>query len=310
MNFDLDLLSKAKYWSTLSLVIVIIGWVILATPLVATDLKDSSWPWLNLGIDFQGGSKITVPFEEEVSTAEIRDFLSTNEGLSELSDSQIQSETGSNIAYINTKVDVGGNEALINDLRNSLSTEFAVSENEISVNSVGEQISREFQVKAMQAIGIALLVILIYISWRFRLRYAVGAVAAVIHDVTIALAVFALFGIEINLPTIGAFLTIVGYSLNDTIVYFDRMRENTGKRAARSMTTFELINQSINQSLSRTLSTSTTTFIPVIALVVFGGPVLKAFSLALLIGVLVGTYSSIYVASPIVYLWDRYLASE
>lgn len=310
MNFDLDLLSKAKYWSTLSLIIVIIGWVILATPLVATDLKDSSWPWLNLGIDFQGGSKITVPFEEEVSTAEIRDFLSTNEGLSELSDSQIQSETGSNIAYINTKVDVGGNEALINDLRNSLSTEFAVGENQISVNSVGEQISREFQVKAMQAIGIALLVILIYISWRFRLRYAVGAVAAVIHDVTIALAVFALFGIEINLPTIGAFLTIVGYSLNDTIVYFDRMRENTGKRAARSMTTFELINQSINQSLSRTLSTSTTTFIPVIALVVFGGPVLKAFSLALLIGVLVGTYSSIYVASPIVYLWDRYLASE
>ncbi|MBS3766019.1 protein translocase subunit SecF [Candidatus Bipolaricaulota bacterium] len=310
MNFDLDLLSKAKYWSTLSLIVVIVGWVILATPLVATDLKDSSWPWLNLGIDFQGGSKITIPFEEEVSTARIRDFLSTTEGLDELSDSQIQSETGSPIAYINTKVDVGGNEALINDLRNSLSTEFAVDENEISVNSVGEQISREFQVKAMQAIGIALLVILIYISWRFRLRYAVGAVAAVIHDVTIALAVFALFGIEINLPTIGAFLTIVGYSLNDTIVYFDRMRENTGKRAARSMSTFELINQSINQSLSRTLSTSTTTFIPVIALVVFGGPVLKAFSLALLIGVLVGTYSSIYVASPIVYLWDRYLASE
>ena len=310
MNFDLDLLSKAKYWSVLSLIVVIVGWVILATPLVAPGLKDSSWPWLNLGIDFQGGSKITVPFQEEVTTADMRKFLSSTEGLGDLSDSQIQSATGSNIIYMNTKLDVGGNEVLINDLRSSLSENFQVSENQISINSVGEQISQEFQVKAMQAIGIALLVILLYISWRFRLRYAVGAVAAVIHDVTIALALFAVLGVEINLPTIGAFLTIVGYSLNDTIVYFDRMRENTGKRASRSMSTFQLINKSINQSLSRTLSTSTTTFIPVIALVLFGGPVLKAFSLALLVGVIVGTYSSIYVASPIVYLWDKYLASE
>lgn len=310
MNFDLDLLSKAKYWSVLSLIVVIVGWVILATPLVAPGLKDSNWPWLNLGIDFQGGSKITVPFQEEVTTAEMRNFLNSTEGIGDLSDSGIQSATGSNTVYINTKLDVGGNEVLISDLRSSLSENFQVSENQISINSVGEQISQEFQVKAMQAIGIALLVILLYISWRFRLRYAVGAVAAVVHDVTIALALFAILGVEINLPTIGAFLTIVGYSLNDTIVYFDRMRENTGKRAARSMTTFQLINKSINQSLSRTLSTSTTTFIPVIALVIFGGPVLKAFSLALLIGVIVGTYSSIYVASPIVYIWDKYLASE
>jgi len=310
MKFDLDLLSKAKYWSTLSVIVVLIGWVILATPLVSPGLKDSSWPWLNLGIDFQGGTKITVPFEEEVNTARIREFLASTEGLSELSDSKLQSEANSNTIYIDTKADVGGNEVLLNDLRESLAESFDVSEEEISINSVGQQISQEFQVKAMQAIGLALLVILLYISWRFRLRYAVGAVAAVIHDVTIALAVFAIFGIEINLPTIGAFLTIVGYSLNDTIVYFDRIRENSGKRAARSESTFSLINKSINQSLSRTLSTSTTTFIPVIALVLFGGPVLKAFSLALLIGVIVGTYSSIYVAAPIVYAWDKYLSSE
>jgi len=286
------------------------GWIILATPLVSPGLKDSSWPWLNLGIDFQGGTKITVPFEEDVTTARIRNFLSSEEGLSELSDSKLQSEANSNTIYIDTKAAVGSNEVLLNDLRNALAENFEVAENEISINSVGQQISQEFQVKAMQAIGLALLVILLYISWRFRLRYAVGAVAAVIHDVTIALAVFAIFGIEINLPTIGAFLTIVGYSLNDTIVYFDRIRENSGKRAARSESTFSLINKSINQSLSRTLSTSTTTFIPVIALVLFGGPVLKAFSLALLIGVIVGTYSSIYVAAPIVYTWDKYLASE
>ncbi|MFB6290607.1 MAG: protein translocase subunit SecF [Candidatus Bipolaricaulia bacterium] len=310
MNFDLDLLSKAKYWSTLSVIVVIIGWIILATPLVNSGLRDSSWPWLNLGIDFQGGTKITVPFQEEVSIARIRKFLASTEGLSELRDSQLQSAGKSNTIYIDTKADVGSNEVLVNKLRESLANSFKVQEEEISLNSVGQQISREFQVKALQAIGLALLVILLYISWRFRLRYAVGAVAAVIHDVTIALAVFAIFGIEINLPTIGAFLTIVGYSLNDTIVYFDRIRENSSKRAARSESTFSLINKSINQSLSRTLSTSTTTFIPVIALVLFGGPVLKAFSLALLIGVIVGTYSSIYVAAPIVYGWDKYLASE
>ncbi len=310
MNFDLDLLSKAKYWSTLSIIVVLAGWVILATPLISPGLKDSSWPWLNLGIDFQGGTKISVPFNEEVSVSQVRSFLASTEGLSRLSDSKLQSAAGENIIYINTKADVGGDEVLLSDLRESLAEEFGVTEAEISINSVGQQISQEFQVKAMQAIGLALLVILLYISWRFRLRYAVGAVAAVIHDVTIALAIFAVFGIEINLPTIGAFLTIVGYSLNDTIVYFDRMRENSGKRAARSESTFSLINKSINQSLSRTLSTSTTTFIPVIALVLFGGPVLKAFSLALLIGVIVGTYSSIYVASPIVYTWDKYLSSE
>ncbi|MBS3786560.1 protein translocase subunit SecF [Candidatus Bipolaricaulota bacterium] len=392
MKFDLDLLSKAKYWSTLSIIIVLIGWVILATPLVKPGLKDSNWPWLNLGIDFQGGAQLTIPFEENVSTAEVRNLIAQPDKYPDLAGSKIQSEIKSNSISIvtNEKLDSSVKNALesvisgedniavadrgmsledqgegsklivpfsgnvtISQFRDLLSNEsrldtllsgefssevtantisisskggippdqvanlmdelndkYGVIEEEKEVNSVGQQISREFQIKAMQAIGLALLVILLYISWRFRLRYAVGAVAAVIHDVTIALAIFALFGIEINLPTIGAFLTIVGYSLNDTIVYFDRIRENSGKRAARSESTFSLINKSINQSLSRTLSTSTTTFIPVIALVLFGGPVLKAFSLALLIGVLVGTYSSIYVASPLVYAWDKYLASE
>jgi len=311
MNFDFDLLGKAKYWSTLSVIVVIIGWVILATPLGFSGLRDSNWPWLNLGIDFQGGAQLTIPFEENVSTAEIRDLLSDSDKYPGLSGSKIQREMNSNNITISVSEDIAQDTNLTKKLKSDLVERgFEIEGGEIGFEEVGQQISREFQNKALQAIGLALLVILIYISWRFRLRYAVGAVTAVIHDVTIALAIFALFGIEINLPTIGAFLTIVGYSLNDTIVYFDRMRENSEKKAARTMTTFALINKSINQSLSRTLSTSTTTFIPVIALVLFGGPVLKAFSLALLIGVIVGTYSSIYVASPVVYLWDRYLASE
>ena len=148
----------------------------------------------------------------------------------------------------------------------------------------------------------AIVAILIYISWRFRLRYAIGAVAAILHDVIIALGVFAIFQVEVNLATIAAFLTIVGYSLNDTIVIYDRIRENLKVERRRSI--FEIINHSVNQSLSRTLNTSITTFIPVIILFLFGGSVLRGFSLALLIGVIVGTYSSMYIANPILYAWS------
>jgi preprotein translocase subunit SecF len=128
-------------------------------------------------------------------------------------------------------------------------------------------------------------------------------VAAILHDVIIALGLFAIFQVEINLATIAAFLTIVGYSLNDTIVIYDRIRENLKVERRRSI--FEIINHSVNQSLSRTLNTSITTFIPVIILFVFGGSVLRGFSLALLIGVIVGTYSSMYIANPILYAWTK-----
>src|SRR6056297_554694 len=301
MSYDFDLLGKAKYFSVGSLIAVIVGAVLIVVL------------GMNLGIDFKGGTKFEVLFNEDVTTTGIRSFLANSKQLSALSGSKIQNIQGSqggNKISIATKLDVSGDSDLLDQLERELTQKFDVSQGSISRKSVGGKISQELQTKGWQAIGLALLVILIYISWRFRLRYAVGAVAAVVHDVVIAMALFAIFRVEINLPTIGAFLTIVGYSLNDTIVYFDRIRENSSKRIARKASTFALINKSINQSLSRTISTSTTTFIPVIALVAFGGPVLRAFSLALLIGVIVGTYSSIYVASPIVYLWDKYLARE
>lgn len=161
--------------------------------------------------------------------------------------------------------------------------------------------SRELATKGWQAVLLAIVVILVYISWRFRLRYAVGAVVAILHDVIIALGVFAIFRIEVNLPTIAALLTIVGYSLNDTIVIYDRIRENL--QIDKKGRIFDIINRSVNQSLSRTLNTSFTTFVPVIILFLLGGSVLRGFSLALLIGVIVGTYSSMYVANPILYAW-------
>ena len=154
------------------------------------------------------------------------------------------------------------------------------------------------------AITSALLLILIYITIRFELKYALGAIAALAHDVLITLGVFSIFGYEVSLAVIAAFLTIVGYSLNDTIVIFDRVRENI--RILKKANLKSIINQSINDSLSRTIITSLTTFFVVLILFIFGGEVIHTFSFAMIIGVIVGTYSSIFVASPIaIYIESR-----
>lgn len=142
---------------------------------------------------------------------------------------------------------------------------------------------------------------LIYISWRFRLRYAVGAIVAVIHDVTITTGVIALFHLEFNMEAIAGLLTVLGYSMNDTIIIFDRVRENLAIDRKSSM--FDIINRSINQSLTRTLNTAGATFVPVLILLVLGGPVLRGLSVALLMSVTVGTYSTLYIANPILYWW-------
>ncbi|RLE37482.1 protein translocase subunit SecF, partial [Candidatus Acetothermia bacterium] len=254
---------------------------------------------LNPGIDFSGGTEFTVKFGEPVTTAEVRSALAEISAPIDLSKSVIQNVAGKNTMVITTQLDVEANQSTIKAIEDTLRSKFKVED--VSRYSVGKQVSRELAQKGWQAVLLALVVILIYVSWRFRLRYAVGAVAALIHDVSIALGVFALFHIEVNLATIGAFLTIVGYSLNDTIVIFDRIRENL--KIDRKASIFDIINKSVNQSLSRTLNTSFTTFIPVFIMFLFGGSVLRGFALALLIGVVVGTYSSMYIANPIVYAW-------
>ena len=213
--------------------------------------------------------------------------------------------TGADRAVITTQLDIRNDQATIDRVERALTAAFPIVEpaaSNISRVAISQQVSRELTQKGWQAILLAILIILVYVSWRFRLRYAIGAIVAIIHDVVIALGVFALFHIEINIPSIAAFLTIIGYSLNDTIVIFDRIRENLKLDSRASIR--EIINRSVTQSLSRTLNTSFTTFIPVIILFLFGGSVLRGFSVALLIGVIVGTYSSMYVANPILYAWS------
>jgi preprotein translocase subunit SecF len=297
MEFNIDFLKARKIWGSLSLALVILGALLLV------------FVGLNPGIDFTGGTQLRIQFEKDVSTGQIRDTLAkiSLPGL-DLSKSTIQEFRDLKNVYTIIMKATGEEEVnlVISGLDNQLEGDMEVLSREV----IGSQISQELAKKGWQAILIALLVILIYITLRFQFKYAIGAVAALVHDVTVALAVFAIFKIEINLPVIAAFLTIIGYSLNDTIVIFDRVRENASSKLMRKTSFYDIINKSINQSLSRTINTSLTTFIPVVILFIFGGSVLKAFSLALLIGVIVGTYSSIYVANPIAYLLTKMTSSE
>jgi len=178
----------------------------------------------------------------------------------------------------------------------------------VNSESVGPQVGQDLRRQTTQAIVWALVGMLAYISYRFEFKFGVAAVIALVHDVTIALGAFSLTGREFNLPVVAAFLTIVGYSLNDTVVVFDRIRENS--TALRRESLFDRINTSLNQTLSRTLLTSTTTLIVVLSLFFYGGPVINDFSFALLVGVVVGTYSSLFVASPIVYMWQQREATK
>lgn len=180
----------------------------------------------------------------------------------------------------------------------------AVSES-VNVTEVGPSVGRDLQWSALWSVLSSIAILLIYISWRFEFRFAIGAIAALVHDVLITLGLFAVLSKEINLPTVAAFLTIIGYSLNDTIVVFDRIRENG--ISLRGTEYVEVLNRSINQSLSRTVITSLTTLfvVAVIFALSSAGEEINTFALALIVGVLIGTYSSVFIASPILYLWQR-----
>jgi len=288
----LDFLGKAKFLVPLSLCLVLISAVLLLPGVRG----------LKMGIDFTGGTEFTVKFAERVDSAAIRNVLGTvDAGRLDLRTSKVQS-AGPNTFTITTQLlNVETDQEVINRIDAALKAAFPKVE--VNRELIGQQISKELAQKGLLAILIAMAAMLIYISWRFRFRYAVAAILELVHDVTIALGVFALFGLEFNLETIAAFLTLVGYSLNDTIVVFDRIRENL--RLDQKRTLFDTINLSINQSLTRTINTSATTLLPIVVLLFLGGSVLRGFSVAMLVGIIAGTYSSWYIGTPILYWWAR-----
>lgn len=250
------------------------------------------------GIDFAGGTLIQLRFEKPVTTEQIRSALgSVVEG------SPLVQSFGEEDEYI-IQLEQSSEEleGLSRRVREALAMALGDEGIEVRrVEMVGPKVGKDLREKGLLAVLFSMGAILLYIWWRFELRFGVAAIAATFHDVIITIGAFSLFNKQFDLTTLAALLTIVGYSLNDTIVVFDRIRENI-KKAGGKGSLREIINASVNQTLSRTILTSGTTLLVVAALFVFGGGVIHDFAFALLVGILVGTYSSIYVASPLV-LW-------
>ncbi len=247
---------------------------------------------LNLGIDFTGGNVVQVEFTQPTAIEDIRQVLtSVGQG-----GSVIQSYSDRGVII---RISANEEEARRQTVE-SLRSKFPGMQ-VIRLEKVGPVVGEELRQEAFIALILALAGILAYITVRFQFRFAVVSVAALLHDAVITLGIFSLTGMEISSSFIAAILTIVGYSLNDTIVVLDRVRENW--KNLRGTGIVDLLNSSINQTLSRTINTSVTTLLPVVALYLWGGEVLRSFSFALLVGILVGTYSSIYVASGLLAEW-------
>ncbi|MFC1619388.1 protein translocase subunit SecF [Candidatus Neomarinimicrobiota bacterium] len=277
-NVNLDFLGKRKIAAIAS------GAVILAG-LFSLVVKGGP----ALSIDFTGGTLAQLKFTSAVDVGTVREYLQ-DYGFSRPTIQQFGAEDE---ILIRVPVEETSEE-FTRRLRDALpGLEFEIRR----LETVGPKIGGELRGKAIQSVLFALLGILIYISLRFDRYYALGAVAALAHDVLITLGVFSLLNLELDLAIVAAFMTIVGYSLNDTIVVFDRIRENV--KIFRKTDFFTTVNSSINETLSRTIITSFTTFMVVLILYLIGGEMIKYFAFALIVGVLVGTYSSIYVASPL-----------
>ena len=298
---NIDFMSRTFIASCISAVLILVGAVSLIT---------NGGP--KLSIDFKGGTLVAVNFTKPVDINEIRSSLSSvlidgqnfdfsKEEIKHFGD---ESNVAIRIASIENEPPRFANRvseslaSIYPDLLPSEKSDFI-----LSIDKVGPKVGAELSSDAVLAILYALGFILIYISIRFEFKYAIGAIAALTHDVLITLGVFSILGYEISLAVIAAFLTIVGYSLNDTIVIFDRVRENVKSLKGSSMES--VINQSINDSLSRTIVTSLTTFLVVLILFLVGREVIHTFSFAMIVGVVIGTYSSIFVASPIVIKMDK-----
>ncbi len=280
----IDFMGASRKFGLLSLVLVLLSWGLLFTK------------GFNYGIDFAGGTLIQVKYKGKAPIAKVREALKVNPTYAAASVTYFGSEDEIVIRTKSSSKAVGKDVG--DEVRSLLkgTGEFEVRR----VDMVGPKIGDELRTKGLMAMALAIAGILIYVSFRFEWRFAVASVLALVHDVSIASGAIALFGIEVNLDTLAAILTLLGYSLNDTIIVFDRIRE--GIRTIKAPDLAAIINESITRTLSRTFLTSLTTFFVVLTLYLLGGEIINSFSFTLLVGVVVGTYSSIFIASPIL-MW-------
>ncbi len=265
---------------------------VLSVTLVIVSLIFLVFKGLNFGIDFKGGTLIELRASDpKINVSSLRDTMSQM-NLGDISVKNFGNETDFLIKFENSN-----NKNVIEEIRSNLDKSFGNNFNFRRVENVGPKVSAELLRSGVIAISVALALMLIYIWIRFEWQFSLGAILALFHDVIVTLGLFSLLGLEINLSIIAAVLTIVGYSMNDTVVIFDRVRENLRKYS--DIKIFELTNISINETLSRTLITSITTLLALLSIFLFGGEILKGFSLAMIFGVIFGTYSSIYIANTV-----------
>ena len=288
-NTSWNFFSRSKIWIGISIILVVLS---LISFLVQS---------LNFGIDFRGGTSIRTESSEPVNVATYRKALSSLD-LGDITISEVfdpSFEADQNVAMIRIQAQPGQEAATSILVENSLQNLKGVSEDIkfVSVESVGPKVSGELIRTAIIAVILAISAVLFYIWIRFEWQFAVGAISALIHDVILTIGIFSLLQIKFDLAIIAAILTIVGYSLNDTVVVFDRVRENLRKFKKRSL--IEVMNLSINETMSRTVMTSVTTLLALVSLFVLGGDVIRGFVFAMIWGVVVGTYSSIFIASAI-----------
>ena len=281
LNFNFDFMKHRKLALTISLVLVIASVVLLLTR------------GLNLGIDFTGGNVIQVEFDNRPDVANVREVIS-----SIVAKGAMIQNFGEKGIIIRTNEDTEeSREAVVKALTATYSDAKVTG-----FEKVGPVVGGELRRQAIIGVSIALVAILIYITLRFQFRFAVVSVVPLVHDVLIALGFFSITQMEISSSFIAAILTIVGYSLNNTIIILDRVRENWGTLSRDGIV--NLVNKSLNQTLGRTINTTLTTLFPVLALCVWGGPVLAAFSYAMLVGIIAGTWSSMFVATGLLCEWQ------
>ncbi len=271
-----------KQFNFVSLILIVISLVFLV-------LKG-----LNYGVDFKGGTLIELrTTDKSISISELRKSFTKME----LGDVSVKNFGNENDFIVKFEKKDKLEENFIVNLKNELKKDIGDSFNFRRVESVGPKVSSELLKSGILAIALSLGAMLIYIWIRFEWQFSLGAIAAIFHDVIITLGFFSVLNLEINLSIVAAVLTIVGYSMNDTVVIFDRVRENLKKYS--DIKIFDLTNISINETLSRTIITSATTLLALLSIFIFGGEILKGFSFAMILGVIIGTYSSIYIANPI-----------
>jgi preprotein translocase subunit SecF len=292
-NPNYDFIGKRKWAYLFSAVITLIG---LGSLVVQGGLR--------YDIDFTGGTLIQVRFEQPPAIAKIRASLATIQ----LGDSIIQEFGDAREYIIRLPLTAIGSEEVARRVQGALGAEPSLGKFEIRrVEFVGPQVGRELQLQAVYLVLAGLVWIAIYLAFRFDLRGGVAAVVAVVHDVIVCLGALSLTHREFSLPVLAALLTIIGYSVNDTIVAYDRLRENRGRSVPKGRTFAQLMNDAVNQTLSRTILTSLTTFFSTAVVLFFGGKTLEDFAFVLFVGVITGTYSTIYVAGALVVDWTRHV---